>query len=136
MTCPNCGSDQWKSASLVHKEGVSTSDSTSSGIGVSSAGTIGVGGASTSGTQQTELSKLTTPPATFVKTTRCLIGALITGLFGLAASWWWWLTALFVIGVIVFYRSETKEDDILSVRYKNTRMCARCGTFYVQSGTS
>ena len=134
MTCPNCGSDQWKSASLVHKEGVSTTESTS--FGIPAGKIIGVGSASTSGTQQTELSKLTTPPATFVKTTGCLIGFLVSGLFGLVASWLWWLTALFVIGVIVFYRSETKEDDILSVRYKNTRMCTRCGTLHVHSETS
>jgi len=136
MACPGCGSDQWKSASLVHKEGASTSESTSVGVGLSSTGSVGVGGASTSGTQQTELSKLATPLATFVKTTRCLIAALITGVFGFAASWWWWLTALCVVGVVFFYRSESKEDDVLTERYKNTRVCTRCGTFYVHGGTS
>ena len=136
MTCPNCGSEQWKSASLVHKEGASTSASTSVGIGLSSGGTLGVGGASTSGVQQTELSRLTAPPATFVNTTRCLIAVLVTGVLGFIASWWWWFTALCVVGVVLFYRSEIKEYDVLWERYENTRMCTRCGTFYVYKGTS
>lgn len=131
MTCPDCGCADWKSASLVHKEGTSSLTSTTTGIGFSSGGSVGVGVGSTSGTQQTELSKLAAPPTTFRNTTRCLIGLIITGILGFAASWWWWLTALCAVGVVLFYRSETKEDDILSERYKNTRLCVRCGKFYV-----
>lgn len=131
MTCPSCGSDQWKSASLVHKEGMSNSNSKSLGVGVSSGGSLGVGAGSTSGTQQTELSKLATPPTTFVKTAVCLIGVGITGIFGFIANGWWWFTALCAVGVVVFYRLETVDDDKLSERYKKTRMCTRCGTFYV-----
>ena len=60
MTCPNCGSQEWKSASLVYKEGAFILASTSVGIGLSSGGT------------HTELSKLTAPLAASVNTTRCL----------------------------------------------------------------
>src|SRR5262245_54592309 len=131
--CPNCGFDQWKSASLVHKEGMSSSQSSSVGVGVSSGGAFGIGGGSTSGTQQSELSKLSAPPKTFTKTVICLMAVGITGILGFIASWWWWFTALCAVGVVVFYRLETVEDDILSERYKKTRMCTRCGTFYVAS---
>jgi hypothetical protein len=136
MTCPSCGCVEWKAASLVHTEGISTSESSTIGIGLSSGGSVGVGGASTSGAHQSQLSKLATPPATFVWTTRSLIGALVTAVLGFIASWWWAATALCVIGLVLFYRSETKEDDVLTERYKNTKMCTRCGTFYVSKGTS
>jgi hypothetical protein len=136
MTCPGCGFDQWKSARLVHMEGSSTIASSSVGVGVTSGGSMGVGAASSCGVQQTQLAKLATPPTPFLKTGACVGGAFITVLLGLAASWWWWWTALFVVGVVVFYRSEAKEDEILSERYKNTRMCTRCGTFYVHKGTN
>ena len=131
MNCPSCGHDQWKSASLVHKEGSSSLSSKSVGIGVSLDGSVGAGGASTSGVQQTELSRMAAPPATFVNTTRCLLGVLVTGVLGFVSSTWWWLTGICAIGVVLFYRSETKQDDILSHRYKNTRMCTRCGMFYL-----
>jgi hypothetical protein len=131
MTCPNCGSEEWKSASLVHKEGSSTSESSSFGVGVSSSGELGVGGMSTTEVQQTELSKLASPPEKYANTVRYLIFVMVTGVLGFIASWWWWLTALCVIGVIAFFRVESKEDDVVSERYNNTRMCTQCGTFYV-----
>jgi ribosomal protein S27AE len=133
MSCPRCGSNEWKLASLVYKEGVSSSDSSSVGIGVTSGLSLGVGRASTSGTQQTELSKLAAPPTSFAKTVKCLIGLFATGVFGFVASWWWWLTALFALGVFVFYRTESKEDDLATARYNKTQMCTRCGEFYVDT---
>lgn len=131
MSCPRCGSDEWKAASLVHKEGLSSSKSSTTGIGVSSGLSLGVGAASTTGTGQTELSKLATPPTSFTSTVKCLIGAIATGLFGFAASGWWWLTAIFAVCVVLFYRSESKQDDQDTERYAKTRMCTRCGEFYV-----
>ena len=131
MTCPNCGYEQWKSASMVHKEGASTLTSTSVGVGVSTGG-IGVGSVSTSGEQQTELSKRARPPETFVWTTRCLFGAIIAVVLGFAAATFWWaVAAVLVVALVLLYRSESKEDDVLTDRYKNTRVCTRCGTFYV-----
>ena len=136
MPCPRCGSEEWKAASLVHKEGLSSSKSSTVGLGVGSGLSLGVGAASTTGEGQTELSKLATPPGSFKWTVRCLIGTILTGVFGFAASGWWWLTALFAAGVVNFYRSESKQDDIDSARYANTRMCVRCGEFYVHGGAT
>jgi hypothetical protein len=123
MTCPNCGSDQWKSASLVHKEGSSTSNSTTVGIGLSSGASVGIGLGSTSGTVQSEASRMAAPPATFVKTGLCIFAAVITAIFALFANWWWWYAIAFVVGAVISYRSETKEDDIASANYKRKRMC-------------
>lgn len=65
MSCPKCGSDQWKMAALVYAEGTSKSESLSLGGG----GAVGdddvtpvFGGGNTFGTQQTELAKLAAPP--------------------------------------------------------------------------
>jgi hypothetical protein len=136
MSCPSCGSDEWKSASLVHKEGLSTSDSKSVGAGITSRGAFGVGGASTSGAQQTELSKAAAPPTVFVMTGVLLMATLLTGIVGFFFNWVWLLTALCAYGVVTVYRAESKQDDILSERYKKTQMCTRCGTFYVQEKPS
>lgn len=131
MACPDCGSEEWKSARLVHKEGLSSSKSSTVGIGVSSGLSIGLGGASTSGLAQTEISKLATPPSSFRMTGLCLAGILATGIFGFAASGWWWLTAIFAILLVPVYLAESKEDDLTTARYEKTRMCTRCGKFYI-----
>lgn len=135
MSCPKCGCDEWKSASMVHKEGLSSNQSSTVGLGISSGLSLGVGKASTTGTAQTELSRLATPPESFTWTVRCLVGMFLSGIAGFVSSGWWWLTAFCAVGVVLFYRSETEKDDIDSARYANTRMCTRCGEFYV-AGTA
>jgi hypothetical protein len=69
MACPKCASEDWKLASVIHAGGLSTISSTTIGFGggtISDAfgGGIGAGAGigSTSGEQQTELSKLAAPP--------------------------------------------------------------------------
>jgi hypothetical protein len=60
MTCPKCGSNEWKLASVIHAGGLSATSTMGAGVGVGNDLSVGVGGAK--GTYQTELSKLAAPP--------------------------------------------------------------------------
>ncbi len=62
MTCPRCGSDDWKSASLVYQAGTNSTSSKSIGGGITADGDVLFGGVGTSGKHQSELSKLVAPP--------------------------------------------------------------------------
>ena len=69
VSCPQCGSHDWKFASAVHAGGLSAVTTNTVGVGVGadadvSGGSVGggVGVARASGTQQTELSKIAAPP--------------------------------------------------------------------------
>ena len=69
MTCPKCHSDEWKLASIVHAGGLSTISTSTVGVGGGASADIfgggvglGAGVGSTTGTQQTALSKLAAPP--------------------------------------------------------------------------
>lgn len=135
MNCPDCGSDQWKSARLIHKEGISSSAFSSLGAGISTNGPV-CGGASTTGVHQSELSKAAAPPASFRRTGGLLASTGITFFLGFVAWWWWCVTALCVFAVVPTYRAESREDDVASERYERTRVCTRCGMFYVAGKTS
>lgn len=61
MTCPKCGSSEWKMASIVYAEGFVSGSTSGYGGGLSTGG-IGVGAGQSSGTYQSELSKKAAPP--------------------------------------------------------------------------
>jgi hypothetical protein len=69
MTCPKCGSEEWKLASVVYAEGIHNLSATTNffggGLGADVLGVdigAGVGRGKTSGTHQTMLSELAAPP--------------------------------------------------------------------------
>ncbi|RTL44207.1 MAG: hypothetical protein EKK53_07980 [Burkholderiales bacterium] len=135
MACPACGFDQWKSASLVHKEGLSTAAYSALGVGMAPNGPAG-GVGSTMGVQQSELSREAAPPASFSVTGGLIALAFVTFLLGFL--WWgaWLAMGVCVLAVVPTYRRESREDDVASDRYARTRMCTRCGTFYVTPRSS
>lgn len=160
MSCPKCGSDDWKLASVVHAGGLSTISTTSVGVGAGveidglGAGTgIGSGVSKTSGTQQTELSKLAAPPAKPMRP---------------AVAWLKFGVVTTIIAIVFFGRMNLNEHPIIgfflfmfapmsaviaAVRiltkpeiskeietqhqqameeYGRKKMCTQCGTFYFE----
>jgi len=138
MSCPKCDGEDWKSARHVHLEGISEISSTTrvSGLGVSRSG-IGVGAARarTSGYQQSVLSKLSAPPTKAPVFTIILVIVLILFLLGARTSHAPWMNfvviALCAVGIVLIYPKEKSASDNAMATYADTRMCSRCGTFYV-----
>jgi hypothetical protein len=140
MSCPKCGSDDWKMASVIHAEGLSGISTSTVGLGVGTGG-LGAGVASTKGNQQTKLSKLAVPPRLdshdgtlsivigfffvfvppfFIEDNNFVIFLLICGFF------------LIVIGISENSKKEVAEEKYKKelAAYKNKKMCLRCGTFF------
>jgi hypothetical protein len=159
MGCPKCGSDEWKSASFVHKSGITSTSSRSFGGGVSVDGDLGVGGFGSSGENQTELSKLTAPPepekggpsegSVGFGCSVFIIAPLI--LYWLYKSYAhvpgdelsaWPLVvlvlvvvfALIALGVLSTEKPDAERDarnKRAADLYEKTRVCMRCGEIYV-----
>lgn len=88
--CPKCGSDDVRRLSVVHASGLSTTQSSSSavGLGVSDEGDLGLAGGvlSSSGTQETALARAAAPPTPMtVSTGPAATGGAITGTVAAAA---------------------------------------------------
>lgn len=133
MTCPKCHSDDWKLASLVYKEGLTHVETKSGGggIGISGGGIgAGVGGATTSGTHQTEISRLAAPPSGFGASCSFIIGAIIFGLLGFLFSVLWILAFGCIVGIFSTWSSDANKHAAALAKWQNLRMCQRCGTFY------
>jgi multisubunit Na+/H+ antiporter MnhC subunit len=143
MPCPACSSDEWKLASLVHKEGVSHVSTTTSGIGIA-ASTSGVGLAGgrgkTAGVQQSQLSKEAAPPPGLVLTAILIwlsAFAIIFAILALTNDKLLHFTWLFIVGVVAavgafrVYPGEKAKVEAAMAKWQVTRMCLRCGTFYV-----
>lgn len=130
MPCPSCNSEEWKLASLVYKEGLSHIATTTVGAGAGP-GAFGGGGAKTTGTQQSALSKAAAPPNGYVFTILLSVAMIISALFALLGSGFWWLiVACFVGGIAAVYPGEHAKHTEAMSRWHATRMCQRCGTFY------
>ncbi|MBR1552633.1 MAG: hypothetical protein IJ631_01315 [Schwartzia sp.] len=61
--CPQCHSENIQSYELIYSQNVSSSKGSSTGVGLTTNGKIGVGTANTSGTSITNLGKSVAPPA-------------------------------------------------------------------------
>lgn len=138
MVCPSCQSEEWRLASLVHKEGLSSINTRTSGsaIGVSQGGLgFSSGSARTTGTQQTAISKAASPPSGYLKTIALgIIGfiALIIALINGTTMWMPWIIAMACgYGIYKFFPEEKRIYTEKMARYKVTRMCQRCGTLYI-----
>jgi hypothetical protein len=149
--CPACGSAEWKSASLIHAEGLATTKSRTKGtaLGVGRAGLSHgkflVGGGTyssrTRGASQTLLSSMANPPRKrnglifFLIIVCLLVGCRAASEFQLNGL----TSSALILGVItvvllfsifsVWSRQQEAYREAVET-YSDTRMCQRCGTFY------
>ena len=161
--CPKCQSDDWKLAKIIYKHGLTHVQATtnSTGVGISSNGIgIGVASSTTSGINQTELSKLTAPPVRRVidkkSNDNYTFWLPFIFMFGSFAYFFWgsretFLTAslwAFGIHIVVFLicistykdkedpeyeaRCEEEHQRFLSQyqKWEKKKICMRCGTSF------
>jgi hypothetical protein len=149
MTCPECGSDDWKSASLVYKAGLADIDTNTTaigaGVGLGSNGAaagVGVGVGSTSGKQQTKLSLDSTPPEEPKDnqgTIYWVIAIVLALMIGAQSDL---IGGIVLIGSIILWQSlkgEIKKDYGKRLgeykrklrQWEATRVCQRCGLLYL-----
>jgi hypothetical protein len=158
MACPKCASEEWKSASVIYANGLSAMSASTVGVGGGasadvSGGGVGAGIGSTSGKQQTVLSKLAAPPPKEMRPAKAFailggiifaIGVVFFGnlsfskypiftnfLFMVAPL----TTAVGVVRILMTpditqafaekYKSALRE-------YEKRKMCLRCGTLYFE----
>lgn len=148
MTCPNCGSNEWKSASLVYEEGRSVTNTKGSfgGYGISTGG-IGIAGGKleASGKTVSDLSKKAAPPRPFEEPVLFVILGILGVLFSLFAFWIgppFFGGILFLVSIVImlfpgffpsYFSDEKRERAGLEyAKWRHTRMCTRCGHFYVE----
>jgi len=160
MTCPKCNSEEWKLASMIHAGGLSKISTSTIGIGAATTGGgVGLGGGvgSTSGEQQTELSKLAAPPSKEIRPAIALIilGSitLVVGIvfFGNLSFSEYPISTniLFVIAPLVtliasvrllltmdISKSIDDKHNLALLEYEKKRMCLRCGSFYFEDDQS
>ena len=162
MICPKCGSEEWKMASVIHAEGLSTISTTTIGVGAGADGDVfgggvglGAGAGKTSGTNQTKLSNLAAPPTKEMRPTKAFA---IIGLFTLLAGaglgvlgfkWYdypdfrdFYFTVAILVMLVGFVRLALtpeitkkldEKNELNLVEYKNKKMCLRCGTFFIDN---
>ena len=160
MTCPKCASEEWKLASVIHAGGISTISTSTIGVGGGANADIfgggvglGAGVGSTSGKQQTELSKLAAPPAKEMRPAKAfaILGGItlaigivffgnvsfsehpiFTGILFKVSS----LVTFFALVRLLVTPGITKaldEKHKLALReYEKKRMCLRCGALYFE----
>jgi hypothetical protein len=136
MSCPNCKGEDWKLASLIYNEGLSSNQSTSTGVAVG-AGGIGVGSASSVGSSQTHLSKMAAPPADpqndLMDGAGIFFALIIGGISYLIGGFVPMLVGGIVGAFLGIFVAAMLPDTAYEQRYaawKKSRMCLRCGHFY------
>lgn len=158
MTCPKCGSEDWKLASVVHAGGLSTTSTSTVGVGGGAnadvfGGGIGLGAGvgSTSGKQQTELSKLAAPPTKEMRPAKAFaifgVGTVVVGIvfFGRVSfsehpvftnSIFLMAPLVTLVGVFRLLltpdisKSFDERHKLALLEYEKKRMCLRCGVFF------
>lgn len=149
-SCPFCESSEWKMASLVYAEGISTTQgsASSSGIGISSGG-IGVGSSKGeySHFSQSELSLKASPPASPSHDIKILIGLytfLLLILYfyfdiplffaliftSLSTIILYPLAMFFSYLYVNFFSDEQDKYEIQLSKWRQVKMCLRCGLFF------
>ena len=135
--CPFCHGSEWKSARLVHAEGLTHTHQRSTGVGVGFGrigANIGIGRSKSKGMNQTLLSQQATPPRRGHKITLFALLAFFLILMGTAQS----ETPLAMLLVLIcgciclikIVRYEQNRNAVAAKHYADTRLCLRCGNFY------
>ena len=149
LKCPRCGSDGIQKVRILCEAGTSSIKMTSSGMGVTGGGNVGVGVPTTTGGTQTELSKKLSPPTKPQRRTGLILGVFALIILGIS----------YTIGVLVggkivhslfgigfmsvgFFLIKSMEESLKKARaqyrvdYANWGrlwFCNRCGdTSYVE----
>jgi len=146
MSCPKCGSDDWKLAQLVHKEGLTHVQTNSNGVGVGISGGglgLGVGGSSTEGKYQTAMSVAASPPEDssepimFLLTACCFAAGFLYGwlvndsiVLGFLAAFIVGIPGAIISGFIAVFVIPDGNYQAQLRLWEKTRMCTRCGCFY------
>jgi len=133
MTCPACGSDDWKAASLVYQEGLTNVDTATKSVGLGVGGGhvgLGIGSGKTKGVHQTVLSKQAELPSENSWRVAFIMGAVVTAILGLFASFWWLISVLFIVGVFATWSAGAEAREKQVELYNKKRVCQRCGHIY------
>jgi len=143
MGCPSCGSDEWKLASFIYKQGLQhvNTNTTTIGAGVGSGGLgAGVAEGATNGTHQTALSiAAAPPPAPAEGGMTALVGVIFIAAAIYFIDGFWPIAGIGLIGFILGAALETKAlaepkatHQAAMQKWEKTRMCQRCGTLYLE----
>ncbi len=137
MACPRCQGKDWVMASLVYEQGKSTVSTRTSGTIFAPGKTenqFSFGRAHTTGVQQTELSKKAAPPMGMVLTVILAIATVASIVAGSQDPAWFILAVPCGVAIFFVAPNESREYHAAMAAWKQTRMCQRCGTFYVPTG--
>ena len=145
MNCPNCGHDEWKSASFVYKSGYSTIDTSTKSVGAgvgAGGGAIGAAGSKTTGFQQTLLSADVSPPEKPSNYGVTVYWALTIIFMVWAAGVAEPLGLVVLIGAIYIWFTNVRykvkadfESRLMDYHqqmelWEQSRVCQRCGNVY------
>jgi DNA-directed RNA polymerase subunit RPC12/RpoP len=159
--CPNCGSEDVRRLSVVHASGLSTTQASSSavGLGVGGDGDLGLAGGviSSSGIQETALARAAAPPTPMTVSTTpaatwgCLAGLVAAAVIGSAIhtesadvlSFLGWAAVAALVGRAIYKTqySTAKEHNDRFYRPKKaiwdrSIMCMRCGAITQQDAVA
>lgn len=138
FSCPSCGSEQAKKLSLLHESGIAQLDTRTRGVGVTMGGSIGVGGARTRGTSQTELSRRVAPPPPKSIATDFWISAATFIVLVLMTQGWSAGPMFALIGAVGLFawlarRTRAYNRDVWQparATWERSAMCERCGEIF------
>lgn len=134
MECPFCDSDQWKMASLVYREGISHFSARTLSQNVNQFNNeVGANRVfDSTGTQQTGISKLAAPPNGYKFTWILGIGFVFLVLLVIQGGFFA-IPTLIIVGISIFniFPAEKTIHQQNCSNWGNTRMCMRCGKFYI-----
>ncbi|MBM4184274.1 MAG: hypothetical protein FJ207_08595 [Gemmatimonadetes bacterium] len=138
LSCPRCTSPDVRRFAILHKQGVTNSDSTSYAIG-SVGSDLASGTISTSTVSTTKLARETAPPARKDVVTPgffTILSALgLFSTFGMPGPWRVrWLVILLVSAPIFFWRRRYNRDVVpgLMSKWDRSFLCMRCGESFEQ----
>ena len=138
MTCPGCGSEQFKKLSLIRDAGVSHVSTKSGGLGVGLGGSIGIGAAKTTGQHVTELARKAAPPEPKSVAMYLFVGLIAGAVLGgmISSAWTNAPGAFALIGAgVAFYKVSAYnqgEYQNLMRAWSQKFMCERCGEVFAR----
>ena len=147
--CPSCQSSNTKKMAMVWAGGSRTGQSRSTGIGVSSRGTIGIGASRGRSSSQSHLAAACAPPqkSSLAKIVAAILFVLFwipafSGVIGFLSSSSFVegffrivlgvpILALVTYGIIKIYQKLDGESQQQISDYAKTWVCLRCGTQFI-----
>lgn len=128
--CPNCQSENIQKLSLIYQAGSSDFSAVTRGAGIGTGG-LGIGGASTDGTQVSGLAKKYAPPPKFPAIKTFVLGfvaALIAGAIANSNLVTWIGIVLSIALGIFFLYSNFKVHPVAMEKWNRKYLCMRCET--------